>query len=172
MKKIVAIFGVLALSACSTGSSDGDDSGVDLTPTTPSTTMNAEFGTGLNALRMGAGEETVFYDATVGLAAQTHANDMYDNDYLSIFMGPGNTQDMGDTLNDLGLSWSDIGQMVAQGDFDTDSVLTEWETNGSPDGSNGGGTDELTFSDYELFGLAKAGEGADSRWVLLLVNPS
>ncbi|WP_341367385.1 CAP domain-containing protein [Yoonia sp. BS5-3] len=132
--------------------------------------MNSEFGAGLNALRMQNGANDVFYDATVGRAAQIHANDMYTNDHLSIFLGDDPTAfDMGDTLaQTLGMDWNEIGQYIAKGDYDTDTVLTEWETNGSQgDGDN---ADKLTFTNMDLFGIAKAGSGTDSRWVLLLVD--
>ena len=174
MKKIVAIFGVLALAACSTSSSSGSDSGdsgVDLTPDIPSTSLNTEFGTALNDLRASNGESSLTFDATVGEAAQIHANDMFENDHLSIFLEATN-EDMGDTLNNLGLEWDEIAQFIAQGEFETDTLLTEWNTNGSQGDGSIAALDDLNFPDYELFGLGTAGEGIDTRWVLLLVNPT
>ena len=171
MKKIVAIFGILALAACSSGGSDGSDSGVDLTPDIPSTSLNTEFGTALNDLRAGNSQTALTYDSTVGEAAQIHANDMYENDYLSIFLEE-TSEDMGDTLNNLGLSWDEIAQFIAQGEYEVDTLLTEWDENGSQGDGSIAVLDDLNFPDYELFGLAKAGDGDDSRWVLLLVNPT
>ncbi|MDX8354630.1 hypothetical protein [Cognatiyoonia sp. IB215182] len=172
MKKIISVVALFGLSACLGGGDSSSDSGVDLTPDTPDVAMNMDFGTQLNGMRM-AGTE-VDYDATAGRAAQIHANDMFEKDYLSIFL-PGTTapmggeKDIGDTLNELGLTWQDIGQFIAQGDFTTTTLLDEWATNGSQ--GDGSAAEDLTFEDFELFGLAKAGSGSDQRWVLVLVNP-
>ncbi|MFQ1702771.1 CAP domain-containing protein [Loktanella agnita] len=168
MKKHLTILSLLILPACMGG---GDGTSVDLTPSGPSASMNAEFNPLLNGVRMDAGESELFYDERVGQAAQIHANDMLVNNELSIFLA-GTERDMGDTLNSLGYGWQDIGQMVAQGNYSLAGVLSEWEANGSPAGSGGGGSDELTFEDYVEFGIAKAGSGNDQRWVLLLTNPN
>ena len=161
MMKYLPILALLALPACLGGSGESTVEGVP--------DMSAEFGGLLNGVRMGSGEGQVFYQPVLTTAAQTHADDLLANNTLSIFLS-GTTTDMGDTLNSLGYSWQDIGQMIAQGDFTTQSVLNEWAANGSQ--GDGGDADELTFSDYLDFGIAKAGSGSDARWVLILTNPS
>ncbi len=131
MKKYVTVLALLALPACF-GVSDG----VDLTPDGPEVSqedLNTEFGATMNNVRVAnnAAAMPLTYDARVGAAAQIHADDMLARDYLSIEIlgsddGMGNPMDIGDIVTAQGYTWSDIGQLVAQGEFTVEGILNEF----------------------------------------------
>ena len=170
MKYFVACAALALLPACM--GSGGDD--VDLTPSSPDMAANNAMGSALNDVRASNSVFDLEYDPTVGQTAQIHANDMFENGAVSIFLA-GSGKDMGDTLNqDFNFAWVDIVQMVNQGDMTVEEALAEWQANGSPGGSNGSTASELEFSleenDFDFFGLGKAGSGSDTYWALLIVN--
>lgn len=186
MKHMISILALLALPACldsgdTTVDVDLDDTveedtvdDVDLTPDTPDLALNTEVGTLLNDARTTFGSADVTYDSSLGRAAQDHANDMFDNDYLAVTI-PGTVgnnngmQDIGDRVTAYGYTWADIVQLVAQGDFTTSEAFDELNN----DGNCGGPAQDLCITDsvLENFGLAKAGSGDDQRWVLVLTSP-
>lgn len=163
MKKQLSILAMLALPACMGG---GSDSGVDLTPSSPDVAMNNDFGALLNGVRV----NDASYDARLGRAAQIHANDMVDRDYLSVTI-PGTVgnnngmQDIGDLITAQGYTWADLAQLVEQGEYTLAEVLTEFQ---SVDCGNAGQDLCLEDSTFTDFGIAKAGAGVDQKWVLVL----
>ena len=171
MKYLVACAALALLPACM--GSGGDD--VDLTPSSPDLAANNAMGSALNDVRAANSAIDLEYDPTVGRVAQIHANDMFENSTVSIFLSDSG-RDMGDTLNlDFTFPWSVIVQMVNQGDMTVEEALAEWQANGSPAGSGGSTSIELQdglsddSADFEYFGLGKAGSGSDTYWALLIV---
>jgi uncharacterized protein YkwD len=162
MNKYISVLALLALPACL-----GGDSGTSISGPTASQ-LNTELGGYLNSFRMTNGESTLDYEPQLAAAAQVHADDLFDNDSAPSIFLTGTATDIGDTLNSMGYSWNDIDQFIAEGDFTVQSVFTEWQTNGSQ--GNGSDADDLIFADHDEFGFAKAGTGADQRWVLVLTN--
>jgi hypothetical protein len=135
-----------------------------------------------------SGLEPIFYNATVGRVAQSHAQDMVDRNYFSIFedgtdtcAGVGGLCDMGDDLNDISRNWDEIVQMVARGDKSIPVLFSEFRgrtvDNNVGDGDLGEKLDDgLQFQDfvgegYEFFGLGKAGSGDDTKWAFIFVDP-
>jgi hypothetical protein len=177
MKYFVSILALAALPACI----KSDDSAVDLTPSTPSVSMNNDMGAILNGARTG-GLEPLVYDGRVGQIAQNHANDMFDRDYLSIYelgstngTAPDGRRDLGDDLNAANLRWEQIEQFVAEGDKTVAVLFNEFSNRplGGPiEGSIDQGMDDaLELADFEFFGIGKAGSGSDQKFALLLVHP-
>jgi uncharacterized protein YkwD len=172
MNKYISVLALLALPACMGGDSG---SGVDLTPSGPDATMNANFGTLMNNMRLVTvpGDDPLEYDARLGRAAQLHANDMYEDGYFSIYipleLDPnGDPADIGTRVNAQGYSWALIAQLIEQGDYSLSEVLAEW----SDDTCDTAGTICLEDDLYQDFGLAKAGSGTEQKWVLILTEPN
>ncbi len=172
MNKIISVVALMGLSAClGSGSSDETPTiPVDLTPDQPDVAMNTEFGTLLNGMRMG---NDATYDSRIGRAAQLHANDMIDRDYFAVTI-PGTVgnndgmEDIGDRVTAQGYIWSDIVQLIAQGDFTVSEALAELDNAGEC----GGGGQDLCITSVFLtdFGIAKAGAGDGQKWVLVLAG--
>lgn len=171
MKRMISVVALIGLSACMGGGSDSSGADVDLTPDAPDVAMNMQFGTLLNGMRMG---NDLAYDADIGRAAQEHANDMIDRNYFSVTI-PGTTgnnngmEDIGDRVTAAGYTWSDIVQLIEQGDFTLDEALAELDNVGNC----GGPAQDLCITDSSLtdFGLAKAGAGDGQKWVLVIASP-
>ncbi len=195
MKYAFAMIATLGLSACmggggSTGGSSGGGGGgggVDLTPDAPDAMMNTSMGSLMNGVR----SATLFdieYSPEVGQAAQDHANDMLINDYTGTtgtFMENGMpvVRDGADTARQVyNVTWNDFLHMVARGegadgDGSVESIFNQWTTTGSNgDAGPGSGQGALQFNAalqeeaWDLFGLGKAGTGADARWMLILLD--
>lgn len=167
MKIQISILALLALPACMGG---GDGGGVDPTPATPSVTMNNDFGTLLNGVRMGAGTDAVSYDGRLGQAAQNHANDMVDNNYFDIIIPNSGGMDIGDRVTAAGYSWALIEQLIEQGDYTLAEALAEFDNTSACGGA--AQPNCITDDRFEDFGIAKAGVGADQKWVLVLAQPN
>lgn len=174
MKIQLSILAVLALSACS-GGGGGGDSVVDVTPSSPDVTMNDDFGTLLNGVRVDAGETSVTYDGRIGQAVQDHANDMVERDFLGILIpgavnAAGDAKDIGDLVTEEGYSWALIQQLVAQGEFTLEEALEEFDNTGA---CGGAAQDNCITDDrFENFGIAKAGVGEDQKWAFVLADPN
>ncbi len=167
MKKQLIVLALLALPACMGGGDSGDV--IDPTPSGPSVSMNNEFGTLLNGVRMGAGENAVTYDGRLGQAAQNHANDMVDNDYFSVIIPDSGGMDIGDRVTAQGYTWATIVQLIEQGDYTLAEALVELDNSSA---CGGPGQDPCITDDrLQDFGIAKAGTGADQKWVLVLTEP-
>ncbi len=166
MKYLVSVLALAALPACI----EGDGSAVDLTPSSPSVSMNNEFGTLLNGVRTGAGEAAVSYDARLGQAAQDHANDMFTDNYLDVVIPGSGGNDIGDRITAQGYSWQTLLQLVAQGDYTLNDAMAEFDNTGA---CGGGGQDPCITDDrFEDFAIAKAGAGTDQRWVFVMTEPN
>ncbi|TAG15131.1 MAG: CAP domain-containing protein [Rhodobacterales bacterium] len=161
MRVFLAIAALAFLPACgggATGSSSGG--GPILLPPPPSTAENNTFAGLLNTVRVNNGAGTVAYDSRLGVAAQSHANDMVANDFLDHTGSNGSTiRTRAEAAGYTG--WTRLGENIAQGQQSQQAVLTAW-TN-SP-GHHANNINPL----FDDFGLAKAGSGSDLRWVLML----
>lgn len=171
MKAYITILALAALPACM----GGGGGGVDVTPSSPSVSMNNDFGTLLNGVRMGAGEAAVSYDSRIGQAAQDHANDMINRNYFTVTI-PGTVgnnngmEDIGDRVTAEGYSWQTIVQLIEQGDYTLTEALNAFDNSGA---CGGGGQDPCIVDDrLQNFGIAKAGAGAGQKWVLVLTEPN
>jgi uncharacterized protein YkwD len=163
MRVFLAISALAILPACG-GGSGGSSAGVSpiLLPPPPSTAENNTFAGLLNNVRVNAnnGAGPVTYDSRLGVAAQSHANDMVTNDFFSHIGSNGSELD--DRAEAAGYTgWTALGENIAQGQQSQVAVLNAW-TN-SPD-HHANNIDPV----YEDFGLARAGSGGEQRWVLLL----
>ena len=168
MKAYFAILAVAALSAC--GSSGGGGGGVDTTASGPDVSLNNDFGTLLNDVRMGAGEAAVTYDARLGRAAQKHADDMVARNYFDVVIEGSGGDDIGDRINDENYSWALLVQLIEQGDYTLSEAMAEFDNSGA---CGGGGQNPCVTDDrLQDFGLAKAGSGAGQKWVLVLTQPN
>lgn len=156
----------LLLSACSSGGS----STVDLTPSAPSTSLNSSFGTMMNNTRLAtnASAPALVYDSDVGRAAQLHANDMFTRNYDSVQILGGGGTDIGDRVTDQGYSWEDIAQLIDRGENTTAAQVAAFSDDVC-DAPNGTCYNRTNFAH---FGVARAGSGADTRWVLVLTDPT
>lgn len=167
MKVRLSILAMLALPACM--GSGGSSPTVNPTPTSPSVTMNNDFATLLNGVRMGAGEAAVTYDGRIGRAAQEHANDMVTNNYFNVVIPNTGGMDIGDRVTSAGYNWSTIVQLIDRGELTLSEALAEFDNTGM---CGGGGQDPCITDDrLKNFAIAKAGVGADQKWVLVLAEP-
>jgi uncharacterized protein YkwD len=84
MRVFIAIAALSVLPACGGGAS-GSSSGANpvVLPPPPSTVENNTFAGLLNGVRVANGAGAVAYDARLGVAAQSHANDMVTNNFFS-----------------------------------------------------------------------------------------
>lgn len=185
MKKFIPVLALFALPACF----GVNDTTVSTARASIDPVMNQQLEATLSQSRM-AGLAPIAFETRTATAAQIHASDMVDGNYLSIII-PGRDSvpddptdagtlgiqawDMGDTLReDLGLDWDGIVQMVGAGDMTADAMLANWRAAGSPAGSGGGAAVDLTGTDsiaeFNFFGIAKAGSGANTKWALILVE--
>jgi len=129
------------------------------TPAAPSTVDNLSFAGLLNNVRVANSASPVTFDARLGTAAQTHANDMLANNYFSHTGLNGSSP--GDRITATGYNWQTYGENIAQGQTSQAQVLTAW-TN-----SPGHHANDIN-PNFEDFGLGKAGTGSNARWVLVL----
>ncbi|MEJ6404586.1 CAP domain-containing protein [Yoonia sp. 2307UL14-13] len=174
MKYTFCALALLTLPACM-GGGGGADVTMNLTPDRPDAPMNASFGSLMNGVRMGIdpGLAPLTYDSRVGQAAQNHANDMFTRDYDSIFIpgtdnGSGAEQDIGDRVTAQGYRWDDIAQLIDKGERSLGDQVDAFST----ELCDADGTTCFERPNFVDFGLAKAGSGADQRWVLILTEPT
>ncbi|MEM7724672.1 MAG: CAP domain-containing protein, partial [Pseudomonadota bacterium] len=136
----------------------------------PSTSLNSSFGTLMNNTRLAAnsGANTLVYDSDVGRAAQLHANDMYTRNYDSVQILGGGGDDIGDRVTDQGYSWEDIAQLIDRGENTTADQVAAFSDDvcDAPNGTC------FARNNFAHFGVARAGSGADTRWVLVLTDPT
>ncbi|WP_342077651.1 CAP domain-containing protein [Yoonia sp. SS1-5] len=178
MKIIYAIVGLVALAACG-GSGGGNTSVSTLTapsvaastsPTTasapaarpsssPSAPAPTTFAGMLNDVRLANGAAPVTFDARLGNAAQNHANDMLAQNYFSHTGLNGSSP--GDRITAAGYRWRTYGENIAQGYQSEAAVLQGWVNSPGHQRNN-------VNPNFEDFGLARAGSGSSTRWVLVL----
>jgi uncharacterized protein YkwD len=161
MRVFLAIAALSILPACGGGAS-GSSSGAGpiLLPPPPSTAENNTFAGLLNNVRVANGAGAVSYDSRLGVAAQSHANDMVTNDFFSHTGSNGSELD--DRAEAAGYTgWTALGENIAQGQQSQQAVMNSWTNSPGHHANN----INPVFDD---FGLAKAGSGGELTWVLLL----
>jgi uncharacterized protein YkwD len=160
MRVFLAIAALVILPACG-GGSGGSSSGTGpiLLPPPPSTVENNTFAGLLNGVRVNNGAGTVAYDSRLGVAAQSHANDMVAEGFFS--HTGSNGSNVGQRATAAGYNWTLIGENIARGQQSQQEVLTDW-TNSSGHHANN------INPGYQDFGIAKAGSGNNLHWVLVL----
>ena len=171
MRYAISLLALCLLPACLGGSDE---------PSGPSTQLNTNFGTLLNGARMGNGANAVAFDQRVANAAQAHATDMVVDEYfahdtLNPASGCGDPCDAGERLLAQGYAWKIFYEGIARGDgMSMQQLLDAWEAGGNADATvdnDNGASNNLSNPDFEHFGIAKAGSGANQRWVLLMADP-
>jgi uncharacterized protein YkwD len=125
----------------------------------PSTVDNLSFAGLLNNVRIANSAAPVTFDARLGVAAQTHAEDMLANNYFSHTGLNGSSA--GDRVTTAGYEWRTWGENIAQGQSSQTAVLTAWTNSPGHHANN-------INPNFEDFGLGKAGTGSNARWVLVL----
>jgi uncharacterized protein YkwD len=120
---------------------------------------NASFSGLLNNVRSANSASPVKFDARLSNAAQNHANDMLAKNYFSHTGLDGSTP--GDRITAAGYNWRTYGENIAQGHPNQEAVFQGWTNSPGHHANN-------INPNFEDFGLAKAGTGADARWVLVL----
>ena len=175
MKRSISLIMLCALAACGGGGGASGPAPTGPSPTgasptsptlapapaAPSTVDNLSFAGMLNNVRVANSAAVVTFDARLGTAAQTHANDMLANNYFS-HTGL-NGSNAGDRIKAAGYNWQTYGENIAQGQRSEAEVLTAW-TN-----SPGHHANDIN-PNFKDFGLGKAGTGSDTRWVLVLAT--
>ena len=125
--------------------------------------MDASFATILNNVRLDAGAGPVAYNALLDQAAQGHADDMLANDYFSHTDLNGNR--VGTRVTATGYKWKAVGENLGKGHTSEEQVLDGWVNSPAHQAAQ-------TRARYEHFGLARAGTGRETRWVLVLAAPN
>ena len=175
MKFYVCAVVMISLAACSGGGGGGGDDGgdggtpVDLTPDAPDATLNSDFGMLMNGSRSASKPDLVYND-TVGKVAQAQANVMFEDGHLSEWESgtAGVGRDVGDRLNDEGYSWFSYAARTEQGENTVADQMTEFED----DICQGSAITCFEVTEFEEFGIARAGAGDDTKWMLILTEPN
>lgn len=128
-------------------------------PSAPSTVDDLTFSSQLNNVRLTNGAGNVAFDARLAAAAQGHADDMLAQNYFSHTGLNGSSP--GDRITAEGYQWRTYGENIAQGQRSEEEVLDAWTNSPGHHANN-------INPNFEDYGLAKAGTGSDTRWVLLL----
>ncbi|MGJ8588609.1 MAG: CAP domain-containing protein [Yoonia sp.] len=171
MKAAFSIMALCFAAACggAGGSGGSIDSGVDAPSSMVVQSVNAvrsssdrTFAGMLNSVRAVNGADPVSYNALLYDAAKGHADDMFAQDYFSHVSLDG--RELDDRVNATGYEWRRIGENIGQGQSDEEEILLGWVTSSGHQANN-------IHPDFEDFGLAKAGSGADQYWVLVLADP-
>lgn len=167
IRKFSVLF-ILFLSACG-GSTNGGPSSPSPNPPPPNPPPsgpvapnpgdNSSFATMLNNVRTANSAGAVAYDERLGRAAQKHANDMHNGRFLSHTGSDGS--DPGDRITREGYRWRTYGENIAQGQQSQQEVLDAWTSSPGHHANN-------INPNFEDFGLAKAGSGNQTYWVLVL----
>lgn len=180
MYRSIAVFlGFIFLSACQSATLSSKDIAVtggtfefpvsgpilDTPPTT--SPADVDFADLLNGLRLDNGLGIVSYDARLDRAAQKHAQDMVDNNYFSHTSQDGRSHL--DRIAAEGYNAVYAGENIAARQQTNEQVLDAWMQ--SPDGHRELILDEsLPDQTAEDFALGVAGEGLNTRWVLLMAR--
>ena len=179
MKHSLSVVVLCVLSACNSGGTGpsgpvtgggtptipttptGPGGGTPTTPNVPGSgdVNNASFAGLLNNVRMANSAGPVVFDARLANAAQGHANDMLANNYFSHTGLNGSSP--GDRISAAGYQWRTYGENIAQGQSSQDEAMRGWTKSPGHHANN-------INPNFEDFALAKAGTGANARWVLLL----
>ena len=139
----------------------GSGSGTTLAPITtdPGPGQDSSFASLLNDVRLDNGAGRVTYNRQLDSAAQSHADDMLDNNYFSHTGLNGSTP--WERASAAGYDYRYIGENIASGYQTGESVLTGWVNSPGHQRNN-------IDPNFEEFGLGFARDGSNTRWVLLL----
>lgn len=167
IKEIVLVSALAALAACGGTSIPMEaESGARNTPVV--TERDQSFKTILNNVRIGNGKKAVTYDSRLDAAAQAHADDMVTRGYFA-HDADGNDKDgketnmVGDRVTAQGYDWIAVGENLGGGQQTEAQVLSDWEDSPSHNTMMNAGT-------LEQFGIAVAGTGNGTRWVLVMAT--
>jgi uncharacterized protein YkwD len=116
----------------------------------------------LNDVRSVNGADPVRPNALLLQAAQGHADDMLAQNYFSHTSKDG--RQLRDRVNATGYEWRRIGENIGKGQRNEEQILLGWVNS---EGHQRNNVDPR----FEEFGLAKAGSGGSSYWVLVLADP-
>lgn len=162
MKFLVPLFGLAVLAACTGAAPTATQSTTPtpaVQPTTPTSADNTAFRSLLNNVRTANGAADVAFDARLAAAAQAHADDMTANGFFSHTGSNGSS--VGDRATAAGYTWRNIGENIAQGQQSEAEAMTSWTNSPGHHANN-------INPNFEDFGLAKSGSGANTNWVLVL----
>lgn len=167
MRSLVILAALGAMAACTgpaptasqSTTSPAPTPTVQPTPLAPSSADNAAFGTLLDGVRMANGAGSIAFDARLASAAQAHADDMLANGFFSHTGSNGSS--VGDRARAAGYNWTNIGENIALGQQSEAEAMDSWMNSPGHHANN-------INPNFEDFGLAKAGSGANTNWVLVL----
>lgn len=175
MKFYTTVAFLTALSAC--GGSSGSDpvietlvsnSSLTASPTliqpivdsaVPNLAGDVSFGNLLNDVRAQNGAPPVTFDARLNDAAQSHAEDMLENNYFAHQGLDGST--VGTRVQAEGYNFARVGENIAAGYRSEQTVLNGWVNSPGHQRNN-------VDPEFEEFGLGYVRDGNDTRWVLVL----
>ena len=132
---------------------------LDTPPVT--TPQDVNFAGLINGLRMDDGLADVAFDARLDQAAQKHAQDMVDNDYFNHISQDGRTPEQ--RIIAEGYTPVISGENIASVQQTDQGVLDAWISSPSHNAL-------MRRDDVEDFALGVAGQGRNTRWVLLLAT--
>ena len=120
---------------------------------------NVKFGKLLNETRRLNGVAPVTFDGRLAVAAQNHANDMYENNFYS-HIGSG-WSDVGSRVLATGYDGRYVGENIYKSPQSEQAAMIGW--------TNSKGHHKNNINpNFEHFALARAGSGVNTYWVLVL----
>ena len=129
-------------------------------PSAPS--LDENFGTLLNAMRLDNGAGVVTHNDLLDQAAQDYAVVLLENNHFSHIGPDGST--LAERVNATGYDWRVIGENLGRGQETEQEIMDGWT--GSPDHH-----ENNINPVFEEFGLGFTRDGSDTRWVLVLGTP-
>ena len=150
---------LLLLTSCSSPPSQTRIAPQTVGTSTATTLDTRAFERQINRIRGTNNASALSYDAKLAHAAQRHANDMVRNGFFDHKGSNGSS--VGQRVTAVGYTWSMVGENIAQGQSSALEALRGW-TN-SP-GHHANNIDPK----FTNFGIAKAGSGSKTTWVLVL----
>ncbi len=160
MKKLIAVFAVLGLSACM-GGGDGSDDGPAVDP---EVLMNQTFETLLNNVRTSNSRAPMNYDTRLITTASEYSSEKLSREAVGDMTFP----DVGDIATANGYLWDRIGVADQNGSYTVESILQFWE--GDFVGSQIIDDSDVT-QPYQDFGIAKVEQGGVEKWAIVAAFP-
>jgi uncharacterized protein YkwD len=137
---------------------------LDTPPVTSPDDVN--FGTLVNGIRRGEGLTDVVFDSRLNEAAQKHAQDMVDNDYFNHISQDGRTPDV--RIRAEGYIPAYSGENIASTPQTDQQALDAWLSSVSH--ANLMLDNSLPGQVAEDFALGVAGQGINTKWVLIMAR--
>jgi uncharacterized protein YkwD len=169
MRMIVSMLALVSMAACGgtsipvqvagAGFENPSSGSAAANPSASSGSGDVSFAGLLNQVRSDAGSAAVSYNAQLDTAAQSHAQDMLDNNYFSHTGRNGSTA--GQRATAAGYNWRTVGENIASGYQTEASVMNGWVNSPGHQANN-------INPSFEEFGLGYAVNGNNTRWVLML----